>query len=388
MMTDAPTGHFQSIVLQPHAGQFVIDELPAIVLCCTAWVYGGMEGLPLTALAVPVAALLSLALLYRFIYLRRTRYHIGSEQLISRHGVLSRKTDYMEQYRIVDFVEHQSLMQQLCGLKTVRILSMDRNTPRLDLVGIRHNFDVVTLIRERVEYNKRKREYMKSRIISLVIFALCLMPHWAKAQITASNPLEWMALAEGNEVINDQIEKQINGQTKTAMLQNSIAAEFNRIHKWEKQYNSYLKTVSGYASSLKACTHLYNDGVRIFLTLGKLGNAIRNNPQGIIASMSMNNLYIETATELVSVFTLLNDAVAKGGKENMLTGAERSKTLWALNDKLSVFSRKLHLLYLSIRYYTLNDVWNNVTAGMLDRNNGEAARMAMSRWRRAAVLAR
>ena len=229
---------------------------------------------------------------------------------------------------------------------------------------------------------------MKSRIISLVIFALCLMPHWAKAQITASNPLEWMALAEGNEVINDQIEKQINGQTKTAMLQNSIAAEFNRIHKWEKQYNSYLKTVSGYASSLKACTHLYNDGVRIFLTLGKLGNAIRNNPQGIIASMSMNNLYIETATELVSVFTLLNDAVAKGGKENMLTGAERSKTLWALNDKLSVFSRQLHLLYLSIRYYTLNDVWNNVTAGMLDRNNGEAARMAMSRWRRTAVLAR
>ena len=58
-----------------------------------------------------------------------------------------------------------------------------------------------------------------------------------------------------------------------------------------------------YASSLKACTHLYNDGVRIFLTLGKLGKAIKNNPQGIIASMSMNNLYIETATELVTVFT-------------------------------------------------------------------------------------
>ena len=190
------------------------------------------------------------------------------------------------------------------------------------------------------------------------MLATCLLPQWTKAQITASNPLEWMALAEGNEVINDQIEKQINGQTKTAMLQNSIAAEFNRIHKWEKQYNSYLKTASGYASSLKACTHLYNDGVRIFLTLGKLGKDIQNNPQGIVASMNMNNLYIETATELVSVFTLLNDAVAKGSNENMLTGAERSKTLWALNDQLSDFSRKLHLLYLSIRYYTFNDVWN------------------------------
>lgn len=231
---------------------------------------------------------------------------------------------------------------------------------------------------------------MRLRIISLslAVVLISLLPQWAEAQIASSNPLEWAALAEGNELINGQIEKQIKGQTKTALLQNSIAAEFNRIHKWEKQYNSYLKTASGYASSLKACTHLYNDGVRIFLTLGKLGKAVNNNPQGIVAGMSMNNLYIEMATELVSVFTLLNDAVAKGGNENMLTGAERSKTLWALNDQLSAFSRKLHLLYLSIRYYTMNDVWNNVTAGMLDRNNGEAARIAMSRWRRAAVLAR
>ena len=229
---------------------------------------------------------------------------------------------------------------------------------------------------------------MKSRTISIILAAVLafLLPQLAQAQIAASNPLEWVALAEGNELINGQIDKQIKGQTQTAVLQNSIAAEFNRIHQWEKEYNSYLKTANGFASSLKACTHLYNDGVRIFLTLGKLGEAIKNNPQGIIASMSMNNLYIETATELVSVFTLLNDAVAKGGTENMLTGAERSKTLWALNDKLSAFSRKLHLLYLSIRYYTLNDVWNNVTAGMLDRDNGEVARLAMNRWRRAAAL--
>jgi hypothetical protein len=197
-----------------------------------------------------------------------------------------------------------------------------------------------------------------------------------------------VALAEGNEAINGQIEKQIKGQTQTALLQNSIAAEFNRIHDWQRQYNGYLKTASGYASSLKACTHLYNDGVRIFLTLGKLGRAVRDNPQGIVASMNMNNLYIETATELVSVFTLLRDAVAAGGEENMLTGAERSTTLWALNDRLAAFSRKLHRLYLSLRYYTLCDVWNDITAGMIDPDNGEAARMALSRWHRAAVAIR
>jgi len=201
----------------------------------------------------------------------------------------------------------------------------------------------------------------------------------AKAQLVSSNPLEWMALAEGNELINSEIEKQINGQTKTAMLQNTMAAEFNQIHKWEKKYNSYLKSVDGYASSLKACTHLYDDGVKIFITLAKLKTAIKGNPQGIVASMSMNNLYIETATELVSVFNLLNDAVANGGTENMLTGADRSKTLWALNDKLSAFQKKLNKLYLS-------DVWNNVTAGMIDRSNGEIATQALGRWRRAAKV--
>lgn len=157
MMPNQPIVRFQSIVLQPHRMQFVIDELPSIIVCAAGWIYGGMEERPFTAFAVSVAVLFSLVLLYRFIYLRRTRYYIGSEQIISKHGVLSRKTDYMEQYRIVDFVEHQNLMQQLCGLKTVRIFSMDRNTPQLDLVGIRRNLDVVRLIRERVEYNKLKK---------------------------------------------------------------------------------------------------------------------------------------------------------------------------------------------------------------------------------------
>jgi hypothetical protein len=196
-----------------------------------------------------------------------------------------------------------------------------------------------------------------------------------------------VALAEGNELINGQIKTQIDDQQKTALLQNGIAAEFTMIHKWEKKYNSYLKTVDGYASTLKACTTLYDDGVRIFINLCNLRKAMADNPQGIVATMSMNNLYIETATELVTIYTTLRDAIAKGGTENMLTGAERSKTLWALNDRLDAFNKKLTKLYLSIRYYTMTDVWNSVTAGMLDRTNGEIALQAHRRWIRCARAA-
>lgn len=99
----------RSLAYTPHTGQFIIDELPTLLLCTAAWVYGGMEGLPLTVAAVSAAAALTLLLLYHYIYLRRIRYCIGTEQIVSEHGILYRKVDYMELYRIVDFQEHQSL---------------------------------------------------------------------------------------------------------------------------------------------------------------------------------------------------------------------------------------------------------------------------------------
>jgi len=126
-------------------------------VCVTGLIYGGMENMPLGSMATTISVLTLLVLLYQFIYLRRIRYDITAEQLVCEQGILIRKVDYMELYRIVDFQEKQSILQQLCGLKTVSILSMDRNMPQLDLLGMRCNDRIVTLIRERVEYNKRKK---------------------------------------------------------------------------------------------------------------------------------------------------------------------------------------------------------------------------------------
>lgn len=209
-----------------------------------------------------------------------------------------------------------------------------------------------------------------------------------RAQVVVANPLEWAVLVEGNELIDGQIKSEIEGQTQTAVLQGTIAAEFTRIKNWENKYNSYLKCVDGYASSIKAASHLYNDGVMLFINLCNVKKAVESNPQGIVATFSMNNLYVETAAELVSVYTTLRDAIDSGGNVNMLTGAERSETLWALNDKLDAFNHKLSLLSLSLRYYTLTDVWNNVTEGLIERSNGDIANQAQARWMRAAKVAR
>jgi len=201
-------------------------------------------------------------------------------------------------------------------------------------------------------------------------------------QIVTANPGEYTILATGNALINNTVKSETKAERETAILQNAMAGEFTKMAEWERQYNSYLKTATGYASAIKAATHIYDDGVRVLITLNKLRHAVNNNPQGVVATLDMNNLYMETVTEMVSVFTLLKNAVAKGGEENMLTGSERSKTLWELEDKLSSFSHKLQLLYLSIRHYRMADVWNRVTAGVIERNKSDIALQSLSHWRR------
>ena len=130
--------------------QFVINELPLLLLCPIGLIYAGMDGLPLTHLILALTLILSLIL-------KRMTYSVGNEQFVFEYGVFHRKVDYLELYRIVDFNEHQTFIQQLCGLKTVSIYSGDRTTPRLDIIGVKNGCEYVSLIRERVEYNKRRK---------------------------------------------------------------------------------------------------------------------------------------------------------------------------------------------------------------------------------------
>ena len=241
--------------------------------------------------------------------------------------------------------------------------------------------------------NSQTTDRLKERawpvLLRLIIIAVAMLVTTlistvkANAQIVVANPLEWAVLVEGNELIDGQIKNETEGMTRTAVLQSTIAAEFSGIKSWEKKYNAYLKSADGFASSIKAATYLYNDGVRLFINLSDIRKAIAANPQGLAATLSMNNLYIETATELVSVYSALKEAVATGGDGNMLTGAERSETLWMIEDRLKAFNHKLSLLSLSLRYYTLSDVWYNATEGIIDRDYGEIARHAQDRWKRA-----
>ena len=207
------------------------------------------------------------------------------------------------------------------------------------------------------------------------------------AQVGESNPSQYVAIAEGQTLVNNAVNSQAKGMQKTAALQGSMAAEFTMMKKWEQKYNSYLKTARGYADALKAGTSLYADGVETLRHLYEIRKAINANPTGIGATLAMNDLYLETTTEFIKTYRLLKVSIAKGGTDNMLTGAERTEMLWQLNDELARLNAKLRTLAISIAYHNFTDVWNQYTAGMLDKSHADIAHDAYDRWRRASTVA-
>ena len=56
--------------------------------------------------------------------------------------------------------------------------------------------------------------------------------------------------------------------TAIAAEQMAMVKLNTKMKNWEKKYNNYLKTVSGYASAIKAATTLYSDGMQTLTAYG------------------------------------------------------------------------------------------------------------------------
>ena len=76
----------------------------------------------------------------------------------------------------------------------------------------------------------------RTKIELLVMGMVLLFPLAASAQISQSNPDQYIIIAEGQKKINDKIRDQTTGQQKTAALQGAIALEFTIIKGWEGKY--------------------------------------------------------------------------------------------------------------------------------------------------------
>lgn len=147
-----------TICLRPSPMQYCIVQLHLMLLCAMAaivWITSETGFLSTCCLFIFMGLLAYL--LCQALHVSRIRYYLTEEQLIYEHGLFVRQTDYMELYRIIDYRETRSVMQQMTGLKDVIIHSTDKNMSMLTLKGVLQENNITQKIRWRVERIKQAK---------------------------------------------------------------------------------------------------------------------------------------------------------------------------------------------------------------------------------------
>ena len=226
----------------------------------------------------------------------------------------------------------------------------------------------------------------RTRAIAISIIIAISFPCFSQTGLIKGYicPDEQTAFLLGSNQYNDLLKSELIDDEKIVAAQTSIDLEFAQMKTWQARYNDYLTTASGYASTLKASTTLYDEGVKTFISLIDLKKSVEKNPSGLFSAALLNDIFLETGSELISIFTTLENSIDKGGNENMLTGAERNQLLWELDDRMKALNKKLRLLAISIRMYTLSDVWYSATTGIVERTTADVAKHSLKRWAQAA----
>ena len=148
------TGIYGTIVLRPSFWQWVVEKLPWIAVNIFGYLFAIDYDMPLL-LCLMIA--MTLHLLYMLLYLKMTKYTITNEEIIFEHGVLARQKEYIEMFRIIDFREDVSFLQNIFDLKTLNVYSGDRTMPELKIKGIFIGLQLVSTIRARVNLARKNR---------------------------------------------------------------------------------------------------------------------------------------------------------------------------------------------------------------------------------------
>ena len=84
-------------------------------------------------------------------------YEIDPEQLRYSSGVLLRKQEFVENYRIKDFLVEKPLIYRFFGLGNMTIYTSDKTTPILHLYAIRKPEEKYQILRGLVEISRKEK---------------------------------------------------------------------------------------------------------------------------------------------------------------------------------------------------------------------------------------
>lgn len=141
---------------------FITSSVPALIYCATLalWMMFRTVCPWLLWVVALILAFCMLSIAWSLLSIYSTSWVLTDDQLCFKRGVIARRIDYMELYRVTDYVMRESVMERLLGLSSFFIVSTDSSSPVMRIYGIPHTSSLQKEIRMRVEkQRKEKRIY-------------------------------------------------------------------------------------------------------------------------------------------------------------------------------------------------------------------------------------
>ncbi len=107
---------------------------------------GNIRYAMLGLLLIPVVILIS-----KFIQLRLLLYEITSERIRVTRGLLTRRTDELELYRVKDTALIEPFIYRLFSAANIFVTTNDASNPQLELRGVKHAKEIREQLRHSVE---------------------------------------------------------------------------------------------------------------------------------------------------------------------------------------------------------------------------------------------
>lgn len=94
---------------------------------------------------------------WKYMRISSLQYTLTTERLLTTTGVMTRRTEHIELYRIKDSSLIEPFWYRQMGVGNIVLITSDASTPRLELRAIAHSREAWDLIRKQVEIVRTKK---------------------------------------------------------------------------------------------------------------------------------------------------------------------------------------------------------------------------------------
>lgn len=96
-------------------------------------------------------------MLFRWLQTKCTKYELSNQRLVTRYGVLNKKTDELELYRVKDYQFEQPILLRFFSLGNIVLRTSDRSHSEVVIRAIENGEELRETLRSHVEACRGKK---------------------------------------------------------------------------------------------------------------------------------------------------------------------------------------------------------------------------------------